>query len=103
VVSKQTAAIEVQFDDGTHLPAQIIDTGDARANFFVLVWSTPTQWEKMVALDAIGLELEAYRRPPDPPIANPAPRTRATSNRVSATRAGATSSGTSATPTPNSP
>jgi hypothetical protein len=62
VVSKQTAAIEVRLADGTSLPAQIIDTGDARASFFVAVWSTPSRWEVLIARDAAGTELETYRR-----------------------------------------
>ena len=62
VVSKQTAAIDVRLADGTSLPAQIIDTGDPRANFFVAVWSAPFQWEVMIARDAAGAELEIYRR-----------------------------------------
>jgi hypothetical protein len=66
VVSKQTAAIEVRLADGTSLPAQIIDTGDPRASFFVAVWSTPSSWEVMIARDAAGAELETYRRPPTP-------------------------------------
>jgi hypothetical protein len=64
VVSKQTAAIDVRLADGTSLPARIIDTGDARASFFVAVWSTPTRWEVMIARDAAGAELETYRQPP---------------------------------------
>ena len=63
VVSKQTATIEVRLADGTTLPAQIIDTGDARASFFVAVWSAPA-WEALIARDAAGAELETYRRPP---------------------------------------
>jgi hypothetical protein len=65
VVSKQTAAIEVQLADGTSLPAQIIDTGDPRASFFVVVWPAPN-WEVMIARDATGAELETRRRPPEP-------------------------------------
>ena len=66
MVSKQTAAIDVRLADGTSLPARIIDTGDARASFFVAVWSTPSHWEALIARDAAGAELETYRRPPDP-------------------------------------
>jgi hypothetical protein len=62
VVSKQTAAIDVRLADGTSLPAQIIDTGDARASFFVAVWSAPSRWEALIARDAAGAELETYRR-----------------------------------------
>jgi hypothetical protein len=62
VVSKQTAAIDVRLADGSSLPAQIIDTGDARASFFVAVWSTPSRWEVLIARDAAGTELETYRR-----------------------------------------
>jgi hypothetical protein len=61
VVSKQTAAIEVRLADGTTLPAQIVDTGDARASFFVAVWSRPSPWEVVIARDAAGAELETYR------------------------------------------
>jgi hypothetical protein len=75
VVSKQTAAIEVRLADGTSLPAQIIDTGDARASFFAAVWSAPSHWEVMIARDAAGAELETYRPPP----------TQATPTRASAT------------------
>ena len=66
VVSKQTATIDVQLADGTSLPAQIVDTGDPRASFFVVVWPAPANWEVMIARDAAGAELETYRRPPDP-------------------------------------
>jgi len=62
VVSKQTAAIDVRLADGTSLPARIIDTGDARASFFVAVWSAPSRWEELIARDAAGAELETYRR-----------------------------------------
>lgn len=62
VVSKQTAAIDVRLADGTGLAAQIIDTGDLRANFFVAVWSAPSPWEVMIARDAAGAELETYRQ-----------------------------------------
>jgi hypothetical protein len=48
--------------NGTSLPAQIIDTGDARASFFVAVWSAPSRWEALIARDAAGAELETYRR-----------------------------------------
>lgn len=65
VVSKQTATIDVQLADGTSLPAQIIDTGDPRASFFVAVWLTPS-WEVLIARDAAGAELETYRQPPTP-------------------------------------
>ena len=64
VVSKQTATIDVRLADGTSLPAQIIDTGDPRASFFVAVWSAPVRWEVMIARDAAGAELETYRQPP---------------------------------------
>lgn len=77
VVSKQTAAIEVRLADGTSLPAQIIDTGDPRASFFVAVWSAPFHWEVMIARDAAGAELETYRQPPTPATATPATATRA--------------------------
>jgi hypothetical protein len=80
VVSKQTAAIEVRLADGTSLPAQIVDTGDARANFVVAVWSAPFQWEVMIARDAAGAELETYRRPP-----TQAPPPQATASQASAT------------------
>jgi hypothetical protein len=63
VVSKRTAAIDVRLADGTTLPAEIIDTGDARASFFVAVWSAPSHWEVMIARDAAGVELETYRQP----------------------------------------
>jgi hypothetical protein len=62
VVSKQTAAIDVRLADGTSLPARIIDTGDARASFFVAVWSAPSGWEALIARDAAGAELETYHR-----------------------------------------
>jgi hypothetical protein len=65
VVSKQTAAIEVQLADGTSLPAQIVDTGDPRASFFVAVWS-PSHWEVLIARDAAGAELETFTEPPEP-------------------------------------
>ena len=69
VVSKQTAAIDVRLADGTSLPAQIIDTGDPRASFFVAVWSTPSGWEAMIARDAAGAELETYQnRAPSPTL-----------------------------------
>jgi hypothetical protein len=64
VVSKQTVTIDVRRADGTILPAQIIDTGDARASFFVAVWSTPSGLEALIARDAAGAELETYRPPP---------------------------------------
>ena len=64
VVSKQTATIDVQLADGTSMPAQIIDTGDPRASFFVAVWAAPP-WEVMTARDAAGAELETYREPPE--------------------------------------
>jgi len=75
VVSKQTAAIDVRLADGTRLPAQIIDTGDARASFFVAVWSTPSHWEVMIARDAAGAELETYRQPPNQAAPNQASAT----------------------------
>lgn len=62
VVSKQTAAVDVLLADGTSLPARIIDTGDARASFFVAVWSAPSPWDALIARDAAGDELETYRR-----------------------------------------
>jgi hypothetical protein len=77
VVSKQTAAIEVRLADGTSLPAQIIDTGDPRASFFVAVWSAP-DWEVMIARDATGAELETFRPYRQPP-------TQATPTRANAT------------------
>jgi hypothetical protein len=77
VVSKQTAAIDVQFADGTSLPAEIIDTGDPRASFFVLVWPAP-DWEVMIARDAAGAELETYH-PYQPPIQFTPTRASATS------------------------
>lgn len=55
MVSKQTAAIDVRLADGTSLPARIIDTGDARASFFVAVWSAPSRWEALIARDAAGV------------------------------------------------
>lgn len=64
VVSKQTATIEVLLADGTSLPAQIIDTGDPRASFFVAVWS-PSHWEVLIARDDAGTELETYLKPPE--------------------------------------
>lgn len=93
VVSKQTAAIDVQLADGTSLSAQVIDTGDARASFFVAVWSAPTIWEVMIARDAAGAELETYRRPP-----SQAPPTRATATQGSATRATAIRASATSTP-----
>jgi hypothetical protein len=62
VVSKQTAAVDVLLADDTSLSARIIDTGDARASFFVAVWSRPSRWEALIARDAAGAELETYRR-----------------------------------------
>lgn len=62
VVSKHTATIEVQLADGTSMPAQIIDTGDPRASFFVAVWAAPP-WEAVIARDAAGAELETYQPP----------------------------------------
>ncbi|HET7504171.1 MAG TPA: hypothetical protein VFK02_24290 [Kofleriaceae bacterium] len=73
VVSKQTAAIDVRLADGTSLPAQIIDTGDTRASFFVAVWSTPSHWEALIARDAAGAELETYR-PSGPSYRDPSQR-----------------------------
>lgn len=103
VVSKQTASIDVRLTDGTILPAQIIDTGDPRASFFFVVWSTPANWEAMIARDAAGVELETYRRPQPPAIATPSATAAGSSVTMSATRASATSTGTSAAPNPNSP
>lgn len=63
VVSKQTAAVEVRLADGTSLPAQIIDTGDPRASFFVAVWSAPVRWEALIARAALET-YHPYRQPP---------------------------------------
>jgi len=57
VVSKQTAAVDVHLVNGAVLPAQLIDTGDPRASFFIAVW-TADEWEKLVARDARGVVLE---------------------------------------------
>jgi hypothetical protein len=89
VVSKQIAAIDVRLANGTTLPAQIIDTGDQRANFFVVVWSVPFHWEVMIARDATGTELETYQRP-TPAIPTPATASQGSTTRVTATRASAT-------------
>ena len=91
VVSKQTAAIEVRLADGTRLSAQIIDTGDARANFFVAVWSVPFHWDVLIARDAAGAELETYRQPPAQATPSPATGSQATPSQVTATRPSATS------------
>jgi hypothetical protein len=85
VVSKQTAAIDVRLADGTILPAQIIDTGDPRASFFVAVWSTPSGLDALIARDAAGAELETYRQPPTQATSTGASVTRATATRASAT------------------
>jgi hypothetical protein len=59
VVSKQAAAVEVHLANGTVVPAQLIDTGDARAAFFIAFWPA-ADWEKLVARDARGEELETF-------------------------------------------
>jgi hypothetical protein len=61
VVSKQAATVTLHFIDGTTKAAQVIDVGDHRANFFVLVWSPPAEWDRLVARDARGRELETVR------------------------------------------
>jgi hypothetical protein len=66
VVSRETASIEVHLTDGSVIPAQIVDIGDPRASFFVAHWTAPFQWERLVARDAAGNELET-RRHAEPP------------------------------------
>ena len=98
VVSKQTAAIEVRLADGTSLSAQIIDTGDPRASFFVAVWSAPVRWEVMIARDAAGAELETYRQPPTPATPTQATPTQATPTQATPTQATATRASATSTP-----
>jgi hypothetical protein len=63
VVSKQTVAVEVHLTDGTIIPAQIVDTGDERASFFVAVWSAAPEWKMAIARDASGRDLQTQPAP----------------------------------------
>jgi hypothetical protein len=62
VVSPQAASVELEMADGSIVPVRIIDVGDRRANFFVAVWSTSVDWQKLVARDGNGAELDAHER-----------------------------------------
>jgi hypothetical protein len=63
VVSKVTAAVELHLTGGTVVPARLIDTGDPRASFFVVVWSSSAGWKAAVARDAGGRDLETHPGP----------------------------------------
>jgi hypothetical protein len=60
VVSKQATAVEVKLTNGAAISAQVIDTGDRRASFFVAAWPAGT-WDRLIARDATGAELETYQ------------------------------------------
>jgi hypothetical protein len=64
VVSKQAVEVEVRLTDGATIPAQIVDIGDDRANFFVAVWPSSVSWTALLARDAAGTELESRTRGP---------------------------------------
>jgi hypothetical protein len=57
VVAPAVATVEARLDDGTVIPARLIDVGDERARFFVAVWSG-APCTAVVARDASGGELE---------------------------------------------
>lgn len=57
VVAPAVATVEAQLEDGSVIPAQLVDVGDERARFFVAVWSG-ARCTAVVAHDAGGAELE---------------------------------------------
>lgn len=67
VVAPAVATVEARLEDGSVIPAQLVDVGDERARFFVAVWSG-AHCAAVVARDPGGGELEtkAFRRSRDP-------------------------------------
>jgi hypothetical protein len=63
VVAPAVATVEAQLEDGSVIPAELVDVGDERARFFVAVWSG-ARCAAVVARDPGGGELEtkAFRR-----------------------------------------
>jgi hypothetical protein len=63
VVATAVAIVEVRLEDGSVIPAQLVDVGDERVRFFVAVWSG-ARCAAVVARDPGGGELEAktFRR-----------------------------------------
>ena len=63
VVAPAVATVEARLEDGSVIPAQLVDVGDERARFFVAVWSG-ARCAAVVARDPGGGELEtrAFRR-----------------------------------------
>lgn len=57
VVALAVATVEAQLEDGSVIPARLVDVGDERARFFVAVWSG-APCTAVVARDAGGGELE---------------------------------------------
>jgi hypothetical protein len=57
VVAPAAATVEVRLDDGSVIPARLVDVGDERARFFVAVWSG-APCTAVVARDPGGGELE---------------------------------------------
>jgi hypothetical protein len=63
VVAPAAATVEARLEDGSVIPARLVDVGDERARFFVAVWSG-APCIAVVARDPGGGELEtkAFRR-----------------------------------------
>jgi hypothetical protein len=57
VVAPAVATVEARLEDGSVIPAQLVDVGDERARFFVAVWSG-ARCAAVVARDPGGGELE---------------------------------------------
>jgi hypothetical protein len=57
VVAPAVATVEVRLEDGSVIPARLVDVGDERARFFVAVWSGAL-CTAVVARDPGGGELE---------------------------------------------
>jgi hypothetical protein len=57
VVAPAVATVEARLEDGSVIPAQLVDVGDERALFFVAVWSG-ARCVAVVARDLGGSELE---------------------------------------------
>jgi hypothetical protein len=63
VVAPSAATVEARLEDGSVIPARLVDVGDERARFFVAVWSG-ARCTAVVARDSSGGELEtkAFRQ-----------------------------------------
>jgi hypothetical protein len=57
VVAPAVATVEARLEDGSVIPARLVDVGDERATFFVAVWSG-APCIAVVARDSGGAELE---------------------------------------------